>query len=363
LIVKLSSIGDVVQALPVATALRRRHPQALISWAVEDWIAPLLEAHPAIDRLIAFPPLRWRRRGRRWAVRLRAAVRELRGQPYDVAVDLQSLAKSSTVALLSAAPRRIGYARQREGARLVSRPVPGRPGAHVVEDYLACARALGAGDATVDFGLRVRAAARARAAELLGDGGGCDRPLVVINASASRARKCWPLERWVELAKALSEVGDVVLVGGAADLRRHTEIARRAPRLRDLTGRTSLTELAAVLDRSAVHVAHDTATAHIAAALGKPVAGVYGPTDPRLLGPWGERHVALRGDGPCAATCPQLCPYRRRCLTAVTVEKVLGATLDLLAACGSAAPQRAREDARHTGRKAGAAPPTLGSRP
>jgi heptosyltransferase-1 len=337
LIVKMSSIGDVVHALPVATALRRRYPQLRLSWALEEWVAPLLTGHAAIDRLITFPATGWRHVGASWASSFGAAVRNLRAESYDVAIDLQSLAKSSLVSLLSRAPLRIGHAWQREGARFVSRAVPHRPGAHVVEEYLACAAALGASVAEVRFDLPVQTAARARAVELLKDSGVGGGPLIAINPSASRARKCWPLERWVEVADGLADAGELVLVGTAAEAARHREIARRAgAHVRDLTGRTTLAELVAVLDRSALHIAHDTGTAHVAAALGTPVVGIYGPTDPRRLAPYGQAHLVQHRDGLCAPTCPRLCPYARRCLAAVTPAAVVRTALSSLSAVSSA---------------------------
>lgn len=323
LIVRLSSLGDIVQTLPVVTALRRRHPAARITWAVEARFAELLDGHAAIDRLVRFPAMEWRSVTGGWVKSLRAAVRDLRAESYDVAVDVQSLAKSSLVALLSRAPLRIGHPWQREGAGLVSRPVRHRPGAHVVEQYLACAEALGASSAEVTFDLPVRTAARARVSEMLAGRGDGNRPLIVLNPSASKANKCWPAARWVEVAGELADGGDLVFVGSAAEVERHAEIARRAGvEVCDLTGRTTLAELVAVLDRSTLHIAHDTGTAQIAAALGVAVVSIFGPTDPRRAAPWGQAHRALEHDGLCARTCPRLCPYRRRCLRAVTVEEV-----------------------------------------
>jgi heptosyltransferase-1 len=331
LIVRMSSLGDVVQSVPVATALRRSHPAARITWAVEARFAELLDGHPAIDRLVQFPAMEWRGVGRGWTSSFRAAVRGLRAESYDAAVDLQSLAKSSLVALLSRAPLRVGHPWQREGAGLVSRAVPDRAGAHVVEQYLACAEALGASPAEVTFDLPVRAAARARVSEML-DGHGRGRGWIVLNPSASKARKCWPVERWVELTKGLADAGDLVLVGAGAEVRRHREIARRAGTgVHDLTGRTTLAELVALLAGSTLHVGHDSGTGQIAAALGVPVVSIFGPTDPRRAAPWGQAHLALKHDGLCAPTCPRLCPHRRRCLTAVTVEEVARLARSVLA--------------------------------
>ena len=129
---------------------------ARITWAVEARFAELLEGHAAIDRIVRFPAMEWRGVTGGWLKSFRAAARDLRAESYDVAIDVQSLAKSSLVALLSRAPLRIGHPWQREGARLVSHPVPYPAGMHVVEQYLACAEVLGASSAEVTFDLPVR---------------------------------------------------------------------------------------------------------------------------------------------------------------------------------------------------------------
>ena len=319
LIVKLSSIGDVVHALPVAVALRRRYPQAHISWAAEDWTAPLLRGHPAIDRIVAFPTMRWRCFGPRWVQSYWQAVHDLRSASYDVSIDLQGLLKSAAVALLSRAPLRIGLHEQREGAHLVSRAVPRHPGRlHVVEDYLRCAEFLGASPTPVSFALPVQPDARATINKRLSEmdvAGGA--PLIVINPSASAAWKTWPVEHWARVANVLSTTGVIILVGGAAQKAVHAEVARRAGRpVHDLTGRTTLTELVALLDRCTIHIAPDTGSAHIAAALGRPVVGLYGPTPIWRKAPYGYEDLAVCGDGQCAIGCPRMCRRGRPCLPA-----------------------------------------------
>jgi heptosyltransferase-1 len=317
LIVKMSSIGDLVHALPVAVALRRRYPHAHISWAAEDWTVPLLRGHPAIDRIVVFPTMRWRRFGPRWMQSFRQAAHSLRSTSYDVSIDLQGLLKSAVVALLSGAPMRIGMHEQREGAHLVSRAVPRHCGRlHVVEDYLRCAAFLGASPTPVSFALPVQPEARAAIDHRLsGMEVDAEVPLIVINPSASVAWKTWPVEQWGRVASVLSTAGVIILVGGAAQKAVHAEIARRAGRaVHDLTGRTTLAELVALLERCAIHIAPDTGSAHIAAALGRPVVSLYGPTPPWRKAPYGYQDLVVRGDGQCGIGCPRRCWRGRPCL-------------------------------------------------
>ena len=184
LIIKLSSIGDVVHALPVAGALRQRYPSVRITWAVEDWCAPLVEDHPAVDRLIRFPKITWAD-PRRWLTAFRLATGELRAETYDAVLDLQGLLRSACLARLADSPLRIARWGQREGAHLVSYGVPLPLGTvHAVEEYLQLACFLGASARPVDFNLPVGRDAKTTVARLLTSAGvPGDLPLIVIESN------------------------------------------------------------------------------------------------------------------------------------------------------------------------------------
>jgi heptosyltransferase-1 len=323
LIIKMSSIGDVVHAMPVASALRRTYPNLRITWLVEDWLAPLLQRHQAIDRLITLPALRWPLSGPA-LLRLRQAIRELRSESYDAAVDLHGLLKSSVMSVLSRAPVRIGTDYQREGAHLFSYGVPSySPTTNVVEEYLSSARFLGANTDQVVFDLHpdgpelssVRAMlARSAVPAAL--------PLIVINPAASVPWKDWAAERWVAVARALSENGRVIVIGLRRHRDRNAAIARAAGAL-DLTGETSLAELIALLSIASLHIAPDTGSAHIAAALSTPVIGIYGPTVASRSAPYGQIDRTLWGGERCAPLCPRRCPNNLACLDSISADDVV----------------------------------------
>lgn len=326
LIIKLSSLGDVAQALPVASALRKRFPELRVTWAVEERCAALLHGHAGVDRVITFPSLSWGAVGRGWTAACARALRAVRAERYDVALDLQGLLKSSVVALWSRAPVRLGVTPQREGAALVSRAVAVRVGrCHSVDRYLDAAAFLGASRQPVRFGLVVQPTARASLGQLLRQhGAAAADPLIVIAPSPSRRAKAWPDDRWPAVIDAMADEGTVVLVGSAAQRRRHQALAARARRPPiDLTGATSVAELVALLDASALHIAPDTGTLHVAAALGRPVLGLFGPTPPWRLGPYGQRDSALHREDACGVTCPRICMSRRRCLRVIGAEEVV----------------------------------------
>lgn len=330
----MSSIGDVVHALPVATALRRRYPRLRITWAVESWTTPLVHGHPAINRIVTFPPMRWRHASRDWLRSFTQAMRELRSERYDVSLDLQGLLKSAVVALCSRAPVRIGMHGQREGAAFVSRSVPiGLRQIHVVDDYLRCAEFLGATAMPVVFGLPIQPEAAAAVERIVSALRiPAQAPLIVINASTSAGWRTWPVRRWARVAEALAADGSVVLVGSREQMARHAELVRHtAPQPYDLTGRTTLAELVALLDRCTIHLAGDTGSAHIAAALGRPVVGMYGPTTPQRKAPYGYESLVVYHAGQCRAGCPRFCWRNRPCLQAVTPAEVIARAREILA--------------------------------
>jgi lipopolysaccharide heptosyltransferase I len=335
LIVKLSSIGDVVHALPAATALKRMNPALRITWTAEAAAAPIVAGHPAVDRLVVFPTLvALPSRPVVWARQVRAAIRDLRSEPYDITIDLQGLARSAAISVLSRAPLKIARVGQREGAHLVSRGIAlPEERLHAVEEYLHVVRALGAPSDAAAFALRPSAAAVAAIDRLLAAHGVAhNAPLIVINPSPSQRWKQWPLDRWVRVVGALRDSGAIVIVGARERAAVHGRFARHLRHgIVDLTGQTTLAELVALLGRATLHLAPDTGTLHIAAALVTPVVAVYGPTRPWRLGPYGQPEAVVYGGDRCGRGCPAYCVWRRRCLRGIAADDVIERARSVLA--------------------------------
>jgi heptosyltransferase-1 len=335
LLIKLSSIGDVVHALPVASALKRAHPAMRITWAAEDWTAPLVTRHPAIDRVVAFPAIRPRALATAgWRTRFRSAMRELRSVAFDVAVDLQGLARSASVSRAARARLRVARAGQREGAHLVSFGIPLDGARHAVEEYLAVAAYLGTSQRPVTFGLQPRqppSAALRQALAATGENGG--DALIVVNPSAAQRNKHWPLDHWSTVIDALSDAGSIVIVGGTGNRQAHAAlVARCRSRPLDLTGLTTLDDVVWLLKHARLHVAPDTGTLHIAAAMATPVVAVYGPTSPARVGPWAQLDHVVHHRQLCGRGCPAYCRFGRRCLAAVTPAEMIAKAHGVLAA-------------------------------
>jgi lipopolysaccharide heptosyltransferase I len=310
-LVKLSSLGDVVHALPVAATVKRRAPGSHLTWIVERREAALLAGNPHVDAVVAIDTRSWRRRWRpagvaATAAAVRALRRRLHAAAFDVALDLQGLAKSGLVTAATRAPVRIGFDRRwgREtwlSALFTNRRVQPPAGArHVVEQYLALLGPLGLGEPVREFPLPAEARAEARVEQALAAAGLKPRHrLVVVNPGAGRPDKRWPAERFRALAARLVEeaAASVLVVWGPSE-----EAAARAiagdQRGVVLAPPTDLVELIAVLRRASVMVAADTGPLHLAAAVGTPCVGLYGPTSAVRNGPYGGGHrVVQAGDG------------------------------------------------------------------
>ena len=319
-LIKPSSLGDIVHALPVLTALRRRYPQAHLGWVVNAAYEPLLQGHPDLDRTIPFDR-GTARQGLASIRRFALLLRRLRHERFDLVVDLQGLLRSGVMAAASGARRRLGLSTAREGAAWFYTdivPVPGDP-LHAVDRYWLVAQALGAGDGPKLFTLPQRPGEARWAEELLRHR---PRPWLFLAPGARWETKRWPPAHFASLAQRALDCagGTVVLIGGAED----QPLAQRLARLvrdstLDLTGRTTLPQLVAALARADVIIANDTGPLHLAAALGRPVLAPYTCTRDELTGPYGQPGRAVEASIWCQGSLLKRCS-RLECMVRLTPE-------------------------------------------
>ncbi len=353
LIVRLSALGDVVHALPLLDALRRARPEAHIGWLVEERAATLLQGHPQIDRLWVAPRddlSGLLRRGRLLAAggRIARFVRELRAARYELSIDVQGNARSALLARVSGAHRRIGFSRTftKEGARWLytDRVEPSRPQLHKVERDLELLRPLGISGADARPVLVVPAAARAWALEQVAARGG--GPLVVMHPGVSGfgALKQWIPERFGRTARRLADERGVrsLVTWGPGE----RELAQRVV---DASGGTallgpqtgSILELAALYQACDLVIGCDTGPLHLAAALGVPVVGLYGPKEPAVYGPWDARTgvvaTVVRRPVYCSPCTRRTC-HNVICMPAIQVGDVVAAAGAALAESASLSP-------------------------
>lgn len=325
LIVKLSSIGDIVHALPVAASLKRSFPHLHLGWVVEDRNLQVVQGTRCIDELIVIPHKKRKQGGLRqlWH-EFRPIIRDLRAKKYEIAVDLQGLFKSGIWAWLSGARVRLGAHRMREGTRYLLKRVPGRPTSiHVVDQYLDAAHWLGAQPEPVEFPLHIPEEARQEVVQLLKEMD-ITSPFISLNPSAGRDWKRWEITRFADLTDRIEQFMGIptVFVGGPGDKPLHDQLLKAKQRpLRSLIGRTNLKEVMAIVELSAVHVCGDTGTAHVAAALKVPCVSIFGPTDPDRTGPYGQRERVLCKRNECLR-CQQNDYPHDDCMHLVSVEEV-----------------------------------------
>ncbi|HET7439917.1 MAG TPA: glycosyltransferase family 9 protein [Terriglobales bacterium] len=308
LIVRLSAMGDIIHALPAATALRQAFPQARIGWLVESRWKELLCTpralgaggrslqRPLADRIHTVNTAAWRSSPfslNTWK-EIFNTVREVRGVHYDVAVDFQGAIRSALLAKWSAAPVVYGAAQPRENAASLwyTRQVRVR-GEHVVQQNLSLAEAIighSISAPKVEFpcdAVMDEEVVRRLAADNIGT-------FAILNPGAGWGAKQWPAERYGYVARKLAEKGVKPLVnsGPGEEVLALAAEAASGGAAQALT--CSLTELIALTRRASLFIGGDTGPMHLAAAMGVPVIGIFGPTNPARNGPFGTPSVILR---------------------------------------------------------------------
>lgn len=327
LILKPSSLGDVVQALPLLRLIKRRFPDAQVSWWVSSDLVSLFDGDPDLTRVVPFSRKAWAS-PRHWGEFVRT-LRDARSERYDWVLDLQGLARSAAFTWFANGEVSVGLDDMREGASLVYDFAVQRPSpqAHAVEWYLEVLDAMGVPRGWDFEWLPVRPELAGEVeVRLQGHGG----PLVTLCPGARWMTKRWPVEYFGELmARIAKRHSDArfAIIGGRGDRDMGETLAKADPeRCIDLTGRTSLLGMVEWIRRSRMLITNDTGPMHVGAALRLPVVGLFGPTDPRQTGPFGQIDKAIQPESLTCAPCRKSVCRRddsMECLTGVAVEKVL----------------------------------------
>ncbi len=333
LIVRLSSLGDVVQSTPVARGLKSAMPDCHVTWAVQEPAVPLLAGNPHIDEIV---PVGTRVRARS----LLETWWRLKASEFTTAIDLQGLLKSGIITYASGAPRRIGKEEARESALFAYTELsPERwDQAYISQRYLQQCASLGVDtDDYVpelfldddDFG----PADELFATEHLGG----DAPVVVLVPFSAEPRREWPEDRFVRLAEILTDkLGATIIIPGIESERPRAEALaqRMSCDATVFAGRTNIRQAAALLQRADLVIGGDSGLTHIAFAVRAPVVGILGPS-PLRNGPKGERARTVYIDGiPCRPCRPHQPCADRRCMTQITPQMVADAALELAAHVG-----------------------------
>jgi lipopolysaccharide heptosyltransferase I len=323
LIVRLSSLGDIIHTLPAFAALRRAFPEAKIRWAVEEKGKEILDLVPGIDEIKVIGKRKWRR-----------SVSGLKDREQ-TAVDFQGLVKSALLAFLSRSRRRLGFSRENLKEPLASvfyterlSPIPEEEG-HVVSKNLKLLQLLGLNEDRFDFPMEIPAeVGRSVRTKLEAAGWTEDKKIVVHNVGAAWATKRWFPEKWMEmLAKVRLSDSFPFLLWGNEEERRLAEAVATKTGVK-IAPDMSIKEVIALLRLTSLLVSGDTFALQAACALDVPVVALFGPTNPRRNGPFRKRDKVVSAALACSPCYKHECPTLK-CLHAISVEDVATAVEEL----------------------------------
>jgi lipopolysaccharide heptosyltransferase II len=333
-VIKPSALGDVVQSLPLLPVLRERFPQARLAWVVNLEFSELLSGHPHLDDLLLF-----HRRGT--ARQYLHLLHELREAQFDLVFDLQGLMRSGVMAAATRAPLRVGLETSREGSGLACHLTIPNTGKMMsaFQRYWRIAEELGLGDRPPQTIVQTSDNDRAWAAAELRRLSG---PILAIHPGARWMTKRWPVEKFAVVAnKAMRQLGfSVVILGSKGEMpvaqELQTLLQGFVPRrtVLNLTGQTTLKQLAAMLSSVDVVLTNDSGPMHLAAGLGTSVLGIFTCTNPTISGPPGWQHELVSTEVACAASYKKQCPHSGRshlcCMEELSTERVCAALVRLI---------------------------------
>jgi heptosyltransferase-1 len=334
LVVRLSSLGDIIHTLPAYSALRRNYPEAEIRWLVEPKGKEILDLVPGIDRVITVELKRWKPGSlgfRREFLRLREEIRD-RDQ---VALDFQGLVKSGFLAFISGAGRRLGFHRKNlreplasmfytEHLAKVSEEI------HVIEKNLKLLSLLGVEENAYDFPLVLPEGLRGTIRKKLrGMGLNGEKKLILLNVGAAWKTKRWYADRWVRLIRTIGNEGIFPLLLWGSEEER--ELAGRIGQETGvaLAPPLKVAEAMALIKEASLVVSGDTFALQAACALSRPVVGLFGPTNPRRNGPFKAGDRIVHPHLECGNCYKRVCAATK-CLDKITVEEVVAACSDAM---------------------------------
>ncbi len=335
LVIRLSSIGDVLKCTVVIDKLRRHFPQARISWLVESKSKDVLLGNPNIDEVIVWQRKEWSKQAQisrnypKFFSRLLHFAQEIRRRKFDLIIDLYGAPRSGIISYMSKAPFRICYSGARQGSHLWAniRAVPDHTtDTTFMQYYAGILRPLGIDTRNLHMQMPVLPEDQRFAQTFLQQAEiGPQQQFVAINPSTSWSSKCWPTEYYARLADMIWSKHHIplVMLGAPGDIPLvEAIIARMDYRPINAAGKTTLRQLAALAEQAAVFISGDTGPLFIAEAVGTATLSIFGPTDPAWHGPQGDRHITLTANN---CHCSKSFCADKKCLTAISPEQVMEA--------------------------------------
>ena len=340
LIVKLSSIGDVVHALPVLRTIRHNLPNSYIAWIVEDKAREMLEGNKDVDRIITINTKKWRKgmslRGGAEAIpaifrELLNIINTLRKERFDTAIDLQGLIKSGVISYLSRAKTRIGFdsGNCRESLNILftnKKVSPEKEDSHVVDKNLSLLKPFGFKEIKRDFFISPSPKDDKYVNDFLLKSRINGKPIIAVNLGAGWKTKEWGIKNYAGLCdRIVSEIGaNIILTWGPGEENMVKGIMDLMAYKPFVAPPTTLKQLVALLRRCELFIGGDTGPLHIAAALKIPTVAIYGPSDPLRNGPYGDNHFIIHKKIECSGCYKRSCDTIE-CMKIISIDDVFSA--------------------------------------
>ncbi|HWR08386.1 MAG TPA: glycosyltransferase family 9 protein [Sporomusa sp.] len=331
LIIRLSSIGDVIHCSPVAGALKAAWPDCKITWLVGAVCADLIKYNPFVDEVIIWSRERFEKHLRAYEFKQalslwRSLQAELASREFYAALDIHGLFLTGMIAKQVKTARRIGMSHARELNPLFMTETTTPPGPHITERYLSVLQALGITPGYQKMTLVIPAAAQQFADNYItGSGITPKERIAVLVPGTTWPAKNWPPELFAKTAELLTNDFKIILCGGNSELEMGREIEEKAGvPIINAIGKTTLLEMAGILAKAAVVVAGDTGPLYMAAALETPTVALFGPTNPETYAPPGNRNGIVVNQQQCSFCHKTKCQYGTNdCMYSITPAAVV----------------------------------------
>jgi lipopolysaccharide heptosyltransferase I len=317
LIVKLSSLGDLLHALPAVHCLKAGL-EAEIDWVVHPAYAELAKCFSDVTRVLVFPR-------RASPAEFFRQIRSLRAGRYEMIFDLQGILKSAFVSRMARGKKRIGPSFHREGSVFFYTAVAGarNKNRHAIDEIMDVVRYLDLPVLRPAFPMNVPL-------QLVSE----PSPRVALLPFSRWPSKNWPLMSFIRVARELQENlnASIYIMGASGDRLLGLQIEQElGNRVFNLAGKTTLPQLAGLLRGMDLVITNDSGPMHLAAAFGTPVLALYGPTDPVRTGPYGSNHRVLKGKLRCQPCFSARCRFRdNSCMQTITPESVINTAMAML---------------------------------
>jgi len=330
LIIRLSSIGDVIHCTPVARSLKKSWPDCKITWLIGQVSAELLKYNPDVDEIIVWSREKFEKYLRSFEFKKALSMwtslrKQLATRNFDVVLDIHGLFLTGMIAKLAKTDRCIGMSQAKELNSLFMTQTATPYGLHITDKYLGVLLPLGIRSVDHQMFLALSEQERGFAEDFLArEGIVLHEKFVVVIPGTTWLSKTWPTDLFAQTIQLLYKDFKIVMCGGKAEVELAKKIQRQAGvPIINAVGKTGLLEMAALIERAAVVIAGDTGPLHIAAALMVPTVSIFGPTNPVTYAPLGARNAIVVNHLPCSFCHKVICPKGNAiCMSSVTPKAV-----------------------------------------